>query len=268
MMDIGQLLRIIPLWVSYSGTAVLIVCSIYAGFAFSRTRRKKKPEESETAINTIVAATLGLLAFILAFTFGVTTSRFDSRKDLMLDEVNAIETTYLRAGLIPEPHRSDVRLLLQRYVEIRVDLAADPGIASQVIEESDHLQQQLWDHVESLAGMELANPDIVSLFVDSMNQMFDLQTKRITVGMIFRLPPVFWIALYLLTILSMLEVGYLFGTSGQAPNLLMVILLSLSFSAVIMLVVDLDRSGSGKPGIIKITGRPMVDLQERMNRPM
>jgi len=49
----------------------------------------------------MIAAILGLLAFRLAFTFGVAASRFDTRRELVLDEANAIGTTFLRAALLP-----------------------------------------------------------------------------------------------------------------------------------------------------------------------
>ena len=51
----------------------------------------------------MVAATLALLAFILAFTFGLAGSWFDVRRRLVVDEANAIGTTYLRAGMLPSP---------------------------------------------------------------------------------------------------------------------------------------------------------------------
>ena len=74
----------------------------------------------------MVAATLALLAFILAFTFGLAGSWFDVRRRLVIDEANAIGTTYLRAGMLPEPHRSDVRDLLREYVDVRLE-AIKPG---------------------------------------------------------------------------------------------------------------------------------------------
>ncbi|MCK7520215.1 MAG: hypothetical protein MZV64_22250 [Ignavibacteriales bacterium] len=52
---------------------------------------------------------LGLLAFILAFTFGAATSRFDDKKQLLLDEVNAIGTTFLRADFLAESERADAK---------------------------------------------------------------------------------------------------------------------------------------------------------------
>ena len=63
----------------------------------------------QAPVGAIVGAILGLLAFLLAFTFGMAASRFETRRELVLDEANAIGTTYLRAALLPEPHRVEVR---------------------------------------------------------------------------------------------------------------------------------------------------------------
>ena len=59
-------------------------------------------EKEDSTINTIVGANLALLAFIIAFTFSIATSRFDARKLYLLQEVNAIETAWLRSDLIRE----------------------------------------------------------------------------------------------------------------------------------------------------------------------
>lgn len=253
-----------PPWLLYIGTVFIVIISIYIGFFLARGHVKAKRMESEGPINTIVAATMGLLAFILAFTFGVTTSRFEDRKSLMLEEVNSIETTFLRCDLVPEPQRSEIRSLLRKYVDIRIKLQENPENFQQPVAESEHLQSLMWEQAVSLTESVQKNPQMLVLFINSMNDMFDLQTKRITVATIFRLPHLLWQALFLLTILCMVEVGYLFGLAGKKTNLLLIILLALSFSAMITLVGDLDRSGSGKPGLIRVPTQPMIDLQHRM----
>ena len=263
-MGIRNIILIIPPWLLYIGTVAIVIASVYTGFFLARAHIKKNRTDSEGPINTIVAATMGLLAFILAFTFGVTTSRFEDRKSLMLEEVNSIETTYLRCDLIPEPQRSEIQTLLKKYVDIRVKLQADPQDYQILVPESEHLQTLMWDQAVSLSESAQKNPQLVALFINSMNDMFDLQTKRITVATIFRLPRLLWQALFLLIILCMVEVGYLFGLAGKSPNLLLIILLALSFSAMITLVGDLDRSGSGKPGLIRVPSQPMIDLQHRI----
>ncbi len=89
-------------------------------------RRRRRPEhETDASLGTVVGATLGLLAFMLAFAFGVAAERLQARKQLLLDEVNAIGTTYLRAGLLLEPHQREMRRLLREHVDLRANPARE-----------------------------------------------------------------------------------------------------------------------------------------------
>jgi hypothetical protein len=103
------------------------------------------------------------------------------------------------------------------------------------------------------------------LIVDSLNEMFDLQTKRVTVGLYYRVPEEIWIALIAITILAMVQVGYLFGKAEQ-PNWFSIVALSLALSSVVVLIADLDRSGAGAKGMITMNQQPMLDLQERLGQ--
>lgn len=103
-MQTFNLFQFLPLWMTFVGIVAMVLLSIWVGIFFARRRKSRsKPTDEDGPIGAVVSATLGLLAFILAFTFGLTASRFDTRRQLQLDEVTAIETTALRAELIPEP---------------------------------------------------------------------------------------------------------------------------------------------------------------------
>ena len=77
-----------------------------------------------------MGSTLGLLAFMLAFTFGMSGSRFDARKQLVLDEASAVLRTYQRAQLLPEARRGTCRRLLEEYVDLRLRAARSLSVAS------------------------------------------------------------------------------------------------------------------------------------------
>jgi hypothetical protein len=262
-MSVEHLLEVIPLWGIYVCSVLLVLLSIQCGIWIGRYRRKRSGQDQDSPLGAAVGATLGLLAFMLAFTFGITASRFDARKQLLLDEVNAIEKTFLRAGLIPEPHRTEARKILAHYADIRANVARHPERLPQLIKESEELHGRLWPHAEALAEADLKNADIVSLFVDSLNEMIDLHTKRVTVAF-YRIPAAIWIALWGVTLLSMVSVGYHFGESGKG-NWHLNLLLSLSFSAVILLIADLDRTGAGA---IKVSQQPMVNLRNTLEERM
>jgi hypothetical protein len=109
----------------------------------------------------MVGATLGLLAFILAFTFGLASSRFDNRRQLLLDEANALGTTYLRAGMLPE-WGEEVRRLLRDYIGHRLD-AVRSGDVTEGIRRSENIQQQVWTEAETVAQKN-PNSIVVGLF--------------------------------------------------------------------------------------------------------
>lgn len=266
-MSDALLFESVSLWLILWGTVALVLISIYGGVAFTRFRIKRSGKDDETPVNTAVGASMALLGFVLAFTFGLTLSRFDARRELLLSEVNSIGTTFLRTDLIPEPHRSAVRGLLREYVDIRVELISHPEEARQAVRQSDQLQSLMWPHAAALAQTDLKNGPIAALFVNSLNEMFDMQTRRVTVALTYRIPWPMWTALYGLIVFSMFETGCLLGASKKV-NWTLALVLSLAFSTVVLLIADLDRGGAGGAGIIKIDPKPMIDLQQKIAEQM
>ena len=117
-MRFSQPLDQFPLWALFVATAVVFLLAIEVGFHIGRYRRSRRAGDQKSQVGSVMAASLGLLAFFLAFTFGMAGSRFDDRKKLVLEEANTIGTTYLRAELLPEPHRTEIQTLLREYIDI------------------------------------------------------------------------------------------------------------------------------------------------------
>ncbi len=95
---------------------------------------------------------------------------------------------------------------------------------------------------------------------------FDLQTRRVTVGVYHRVPATIWHTRIGITVVVMLEVGYVAGRA-KAINWLAVIGLSVAFSLVVVLIADLDRTGAGAHGVIRYSHQPVIDLQKRLRAP-
>jgi hypothetical protein len=211
-------------------------------------------------VGAIIAAILGLLAFLLAFTFGMAASRFELRRELVLDEANAIGTTYLRAALVPEPHRTEIRTLLRDYVDLRLG-GVEPGMAVPALARSEELQGRLWAQAVSVAEK---NPTpITGLFIQSLNELIDLHAKRVTMGMRNRIPIPIWGALYFIAILAMVGVGYHEGLTSTTRTLATLVL-AVTFSGVLWLLADLDRP---QEGLIKVSQQAMIDLRKSMTPP-
>ena len=200
-MDYTRLLDAFPLWGLFVATIVVVILSIEGGYRLGKFRRARSDQEKEAPVGAIVAATLGLLAFMLAFTFGLAASRFDARRMIVLDEANAIGTANLRAGLLPEPHRSAIRQLFREYVDVRLE-AVNPAAVEEAIAKSGEMHRALWSQASELAAQD--NRSIVTgLFVQSLNEVIDLHAKRVMFGLHNRIPELVWLVLYFMAIVSM-----------------------------------------------------------------
>ncbi len=265
-MDIyDQALRDLPLWAVFVVTVLIVLLSVFIGYKIGNYAHRRSKDGEEPSAGSVVAASLGLLAFMLAFTFGIAANRFDTRKQIVLDEVNTIGTTYLRAGFLPEPPRDDVRKLLREYVDLRAGLAGrdywnKPDMIQQLVENAEAIQSRLWSYAVDV-GRQYPDSEIVGLFIGSLNDMIDLHTKRVVVVLQYHIPGAIWGALYLLSILAFGLVGYEIGVSGGG-NVLVSLVIALIFSTVIMLITDLDRPMQGQ---IAVSQEPMIQLQQKLN---
>ncbi len=253
----------IPIWGIFFLTGILILVSIWVGIFLGKRIRHKPDHITETSLGSIILAILGLLAFMLAFTFGLSAERFQARRQLLLDEVVSIGTTYLRAEMLSEPHRSEIRKLLRQYVDGRVNLAKEsmqkkmPNLRETVLR-SESLQNQIWSHTVAIAA-DKNNSVINALFINSLNNMIDLQTSRLAV-LNYKTAPIIWYVLYFITVISMITVGFQLGLTGK-KGLIGGIFLALTFSSVIFLIADIDRATEG---YLQVNQRPMFELQKHM----
>jgi hypothetical protein len=250
----------LPLWGFFAAVLLLVLLSVEAGYRLGQYRRRRSEQELEAPVGGMVAATLGLLAFMLAFTFGSAAERFDVRKQVLLDEANAIGTAYLRAEMLPD-RRQEVRALLREYVETRLQ-AVQSGKIAEGIRRSEQLQGQLWAHTVVLGEKNPASI-VVGLFVQSLNEVIDIHSKRVTVAVRNRIPGTIWLALLSVAVIALAAMGYHVGLAGTSRSLAQVAV-ALTFSVVIALIADLDRP---QEGTLTVSQQALLDLRQSMQVP-
>lgn len=263
--ETGDFLGSIPLVGIFLLQVAVTLASIEAG-QWLGTRRANKPEherESEAAVSAVSGAVLALLAFILALTFGAAASRYDLRRDALMGDVNAIQTTYMRAGLVPDPYRTLTRSLLRDYVEVRMnvgDVYGDEDQLRALRARSSAITEMLWKQAEALAAKD--SNDIYALFSEGITDMVEFQNKRIAFGANFRIPTFVWVILMLASCISMFTMGFQFGITGKRsfPSQLALV---LTFALVIQLIYDLDSPGKG---FIHLNQQPMIDLYQSLSK--
>jgi len=166
----------VPLWALFVLICALSWAALESGYRLGKWRHARTAEEKETPVGAMVGTILGLLAFMLAFTFGLAASRFEARRQVVLEEANAIGTAYLRTQLLPEPQRGESGRLLRQYVDARL-LATEEGRMAEAIARSGSCTG--CSGRGAVTAAERQPGPITGLYIQSLNEMIDLHAKRI-----------------------------------------------------------------------------------------
>jgi hypothetical protein len=153
----------------------------------------------------------------------------------------------------------EVRRLLREYADVRLNAAA--GDVQEALNKSEAIHGRLWSQAKALVQTDM-DSELRSLFIVSLNELIDLHQSRKTVGLQYRIPGTVWLAVYLLSVLSMLTVGYQVGMSGTR-RLRGTPVLAAAFSLVILMIADIDRPGEG---LMRVSQQPIADVQQMMLR--
>jgi hypothetical protein len=196
---------------------------------------------SEPPIVPISGAVLGLLGFVLAFTFGIVYNRYEMRKDLVRQEANAIVRVWMRSQFMTEPYRSQSDSLLKKYTDLRL-AAVQTSNRTQVrmvIDESEKLQQQLWN-LAIPATKKDGIGGIAGPYIMAINDLVDIHGRRLAIGVEDRLPFLIWFSLFALLLLGMSTIGYLTAMKNTRRSAL-TNMLALAFCIVFLVISALDR---------------------------
>jgi hypothetical protein len=266
-----DLIDSLPILGVFGAFALLALILYELGFRLGRWWQRRTPEEKEGPTGMLVGSILALMAFLLAISMGIATDRFDTRRGLVLTEANAIGTTYLRAGYLPEPDRSQIRELLRAYVPVRIAPAGTMS-ADELVDElarSAEIQSQLWAIAEALAQRTAEAPDLVSLavyhasFTEALNELIDVSEARRTAGIIARIPQTVLLLLFVGTALALGMAGYNAGLTGRRSPMTAIALIVV-LGAVITLVIDIERPQGGSLNVSQV---PLERLAEQIGPP-
>jgi hypothetical protein len=248
----------LPIGAVFAATILVVVFAIEGGYRLGRAARRRSEDEKESPVSAIAATILALLAFIMAFTFGIVSDRYDARKTLVREEANAIRTAWSRSDFLPEPDRGEAVGLLRNYVGRRLAAVQSNDLAQvrAAVVESERIQRRLWEMAVVNARKDM-NSDVAALYIESLNELSNIHASRVNVGLQARMPAGIWLALYALLVLAMLAVGYQTAIADSRRSWIM-LMLALSFSLVITLIAALDRPQSG---YVPVSQQPLEDVR-------
>ncbi|MGB7159531.1 MAG: hypothetical protein WBD40_15800 [Tepidisphaeraceae bacterium] len=258
-----MLVNALPIWGVLVGSIIVVMVAIELGYRLGQAMHRRSEDEKESPVSAIAGAILGLAAFMLAFTFGIVSERYDARKSLVREDAVAIRTAWQRADFLPESDRAEAKSLLYKYVDDRVKFAEQgtlhPERVKGVMGETRRIQERLWNMAVANARKDM-NSDVAAMYIDALNDVEAVHATRVAVGIQARVPNEIWLVLYCITIIGMIGVGYQTGIAGSKRSLARPFV-ALAFAMVFALIASLDRPDSG---IMKVTQQPLIDLRESM----
>ena len=261
MIAFEQWLEATPVPVIGLLTFLAMIAAAFAGALAQRHRAKAgardDKDEDSGRDGLFVSAVLGLLALLLGFTFALAVNRFETRRELVLQEANAIGTSYLYVQLLEEPHRSRMSALLRAYTENRVALAtAAPERTAQLLSANDRILVDLWSATATAFDSVRATA-FSNALLQVVGQVIDLDAARKAARQA-RVPTVVYAVLLIYVVVTAGMLGYVrIASRSMVPAGFLFALKVMS----LMLILDIDRPAGG--GIRESQG-PMIALREAL----
>lgn len=233
-----------------------------------RTRLRRMTEESGTppeGISSVDGAVFALLGLLIAFTFSGATARFDTRRQLIVEETNDIGTAYLRIDLLPADAQPMLRESFRRYLDARIEAyrkLPDVDAAKAYLEKASELQRRIWQQAVTASRAPGAPAAAPMLLLPALNAMFDITTTR-TMATQMHPPRIIFIMLFGLALAASLLAGH--GMSGSRVRIWFHMLgFAMVMAVVVYVILDIEYP---RLGLIRIDAfdQALVDLRNSMN---
>ncbi len=210
----------------------------------SRMRPAALDQRHQSLVQSARDGLTVLLSFLLGFALPMTLPYYEMRRDLMIEEANAIATVDQRAQLVPDPYRGHIRELLPQYADAQLDFAreGDDAAVRASMARAARLQAAMWREAVALVR---EHPDsgtspIIAQATAALGNLADLNAKRLA-AYERRIPETIWFVLTLLAVLTCFVVGY----SMEERLLLTMLVLPLTVATVLSLVSELEFPRTG-----------------------
>lgn len=237
---------------------VLILGFYRFGFWLRHRKIRRFPEKEEEDSGPLTGAMMGLLALLMAFTFGMANSRYDLRRELVISEANAIGTAILRTEVYPDSIRNNLKAMLKEYVETRIGYykaGLDNRARDSFLQQTNEMGHRIWHSAAQYARKDDVTTR-TSQLLPALNEMIDLVTTRKAAGEA-HLPPSI---LYFLFALCFC-VSFMMGYDRKARfDWVVSAGFSIMLSITIYIILDLDRPRSGMINLDR-PNEKMVELR-------
>ena len=246
------------------GLFIGILILLEVGRGIGGRRLARDPEGARAGTGAVEGAIFALVGLLIAFTFSGAASRFDTRRDLIVQETNAIGTAWLRLDLLPASVQPAIRDNFRQYVDARLEVyrkLPDVEASQAELAKATALQGQIWIQAVAAGRMDGAPPPATMLLLPALNEMIDITTTR-TMATQIHPPIVIYGMLVGLALASALLAGYGMA-GGQTRNWLHILGFAIVMAVAVYVIIDLDFP---RLGLIRVDAfdQALVELRASM----
>jgi len=245
-----------------AGLFVGMVLLLELGRTLGRRRQGKDEVGARAGLGAVEGAVFALMGLMIAFTFSGAATRFDARRQLIVEEANAIGTAWLRLDLLPPPTQPELRNSFRRYLDTRLAIYQKlPDIQAALAElaKANALQGEIWSR--AVAACQQSSTPLVAQLIPALNQMFDIATTRTMAAQVHP-PAVVFLMLGVLALICALLAGYAMA-GGKSRSGIHVLGFALIMATTVYVILDLEFP---RFGLIRVdaTDRVLLDLRASM----
>jgi hypothetical protein len=234
---------------------ISMVLVVVAGSKAARLWNKSK-EEPQQGIKNLLTVLYTLSGFILAFTFGMSGTRYEKIREVIEEEANDLTTAIHRADLYPDSIRQVFRADLKIYLEDIITYYNNPkdlNLVQSSKEDAEHTGHKLW----ALASQEAKRPEMIAQtqqMVPALNNMLDSAQKR---EIVFRshVPDLILVMLFICVITTCFVSGF---TANVIHTKEWVIIIGFSLVTVMVIFTTLDLARPTRGFIKSDAGRDAI----------
>jgi hypothetical protein len=252
-----------PGWLIFLGMLILMIVGNYYGYKLGIWHKKRMPDANDTSNGELMGAIFGVLGFTLAFLFGMSLTRMEHKKEIVMEEASAILMAYENAQFLPEPHKSQTSRMIRDYAGLRYELAtkAREERNMQSLQEGILLSERIQDSLlrEGMLASKIPDSE-ASSFIQSISTIIDINMRRIHNATGDRIPRSLKILMYVMSLLGLAAIGYSSGLKG-GRSLVANFILVIVFATIIGIILDMDHPANS---LFKISQQPMKDVLRRI----
>jgi len=215
------------------------------GYKLGKLKLRKQKVNASAESSTGFGSLSGLLFLLLAFTFSMSVTRYDTRRQIIIEEANNISTAILRADLYAEKERVLFRHDLKQYVEARINYYKAGRDIKKIKfsnRQSQTLSISLWKRASRLSH-NYSNTDATRQMIPALNEMFDITTTRSAAEKAKVPDSIIWL-LFVLACIASFYSGYSSTLNGSI-DWLVEVSFCIMISVTIFFIFDLDRPYRG-----------------------